>query len=40
MAVFLLVTGAIIGGVLGWLFDRRLLKRDIEAEKNQNVAPT
>ena len=40
MAVFLLVTGAIIGGVLGWLFDTRLLKRDVEAEKNRDVVPT
>ena len=40
MAILLIISGAIVGGVLGWLFDRRILKREVEAEKNQDVAPT
>ncbi len=35
-----IIAGAAIGGVLGWLFDRRILKRDREAEKNQDLTPT
>jgi hypothetical protein len=35
-----IIAGAAIGGVLGWLFDRRILKRDPEAEKNQDITPT
>ena len=40
MAILLMISGAIIGGVLGWLFDRRLLKRDVKEEKEQDTTPT
>lgn len=40
MFYLLIIVGAVIGGVLGWLFDRRILKRDVEAEDNQEIAPT
>jgi hypothetical protein len=40
MAILLMIFGAIAGSVLGWLFDRRILKREVEAGKNQDVAPT
>ena len=35
-----MIAGATVGGVLGWLFDRRILKRDAEAEENQDIVPT
>ena len=35
-----IIIGAVIGGVAGWFFDRRILKRDVEAEKNRDTAPT
>ena len=40
MLYLLMISGAAIGGVLGWLFDRRILKRDPEADKNQDITPT
>jgi len=40
MVILLMISGAIAGGVLGWLFDRRILKREIETEKNQDITPT
>lgn len=40
MIILLPISGAIVGGVLGWLFDRRFIKREKNDEENEALAPT